>query len=178
MKKLLLSIIFAATALLSNAEGSGWYFVYDGNGWATDENTEFKTTDTPDVYLLANYAVTADAAKGGFNYQITNKGWSKMYGWCAEADGNDKVGSTYKLGTIGNAWINCESGSYDITFNAKDETILFATPNTAGIEGVTTDKSEKAEYFTISGVRVNNNEMSAGLYIKKQGNSVSKVIVK
>ena len=177
MKKFLLSVTMLAAACMANAEGAGWFFVYDGNGWKTDESTEFQTTDTPDVFLLADYEVTANAEKGGFNYQITNKGWAKMYGWCAEADGNDVVGSTYKLGSIGNAWINCESGKYDITFNLAEETILFALTASAGIEDISAD-NVTPEYFSISGVRMTDSNLSAGLYICRQGNKVTKILVK
>lgn len=130
-----------------NAEGVDWYFVYDGNEWATDESTQFQTTDTENVYLLSNYQVTANSEKGGFNYQITNKSWSKMYGWCAEADGYDIVGSTYKLGNIGNAWINCESGTYNITFNSKEETIRFDLVSLGGND----DEKEVSWYFVYDG---------------------------
>ena len=177
MKKFLLSLALLASACMARAEGAGWFFVYDGNGWATDSSTEFQTTDTPDVFLLADYEVTANAEKGGFNYQITNKGWVKMYGWCAEADGNDVVGSTYKLGSVGNAWINCESGKYDITFNLADETILFAIPASSGIEEITADSAE-VEYFSISGLRVSSDNLPAGLYIRRQGNKLTKILVK
>lgn len=177
MKKILLSIVMLAAVCMANAEGAGWFFVYDGNSWATDASTEFQTTATPDVFLLADYEVTANPETGGFNYQITNKGWAKMYGWCAEADGNDVVGTTYKLGNIGNAWINCESGKYDITFNLADETILFALPGTSGIEDVSADNA-KPEYFSISGVRMTDSNLPAGLYICRQGNKATKILIK
>ena len=164
-------------ACMANAEGSGWFFVYDGNGWATDETTEFKTTDKADVFVLSDYEVTADANKGGFNYQVTNGDWTKMYGWCAEADGNDVVGSVYKLGSVGNAWINCASGKYNITFNHADETILFEDADNAGIGNVAADSSA-AEYFTLAGLRVDNPSAAPGLYIKRQGEKVSKIIIR
>lgn len=178
MKKLLLSLSLVIVAFAARAEGSGWFFVYDGNSWATDETTEFKTTDTPNVFLLANYAVTADAAKGGFNYQVTDKSWSKMYGWCAEADGHDIVGEYYKLGSTGNAWINCQSGSYDIYLNMNDETIKFAIPQTDGIEGVTVSDNSPAEYYTITGVRVAEGALTPGIYIRKQGKKISKIMLR
>lgn len=175
MKKLLLSLALFAGALTAGAEGSGWYFVYDGNSWATDESTEFKTTNKTDVFVLENYAVTANAEKGGLNYQVTNKDWTVMYGWCAEADGHDVVGSAYKLGHVGNAWINCESGTYNITFNHADETILFENAN-SGIEKiVATD--EQAEYYNLAGMKVEPSKLTTGIYIKRQGKKVSKVII-
>lgn len=177
MKKLLLSISMLATACLANAEGSGWFFVYDGNSWATDETTEFKTTDKADVFVLANYEVTANAEKGGFNYQVTNADWSKMYGWCAEADGNDVVGTAYKLGSVGNAWINCTSGKYNITFNHADETILFEAADSSGVDEIVADNAP-AEYFNLSGLKIAASDLTPGLYIKRQGDKVTKVLVK
>lgn len=59
----------------------------------------------------------------------------------------------------------------DITLEVWDE-------NTTGIADITVSPDEAApvEYFNVQGVRVNN--PANGLFIKKQGNTVSKVIVK
>ncbi len=147
MKKLLLSLVALAASVAVNA--ADWYFVYGGNDWKVDESTQLKPTDKPDVYELKNYPVVTDTEKGGVNYQITNADWSVMYGWCAEADGNDVAGNTYKLGHVGNAWINCEDGTYDITFNAADETILFTLVEAGGLDPV--DPAADKWYFVYDG---------------------------
>ncbi len=46
----------------------------------------------------------------------------------------------------------------------------------SAIDDIEADNNAVVEYYTIQGVRVDN--PSNGLYIKKQGNKVSKVVVK
>lgn len=177
MKKLLLSLFVAASALSANAEGADWYFVYDGNSWKTDESTQFQTTADADVVVLNNYQLTPAAGKSGIQFQVTNKGWSKYYGWSAEADGNDVVGSEFKMGGSGSAWVTCEAGKYDITFNSKKVTIKFTVAST-GVDNVTADGDAAIEYYTIAGGKVQGDNVAPGLYIRKQGNQISKVIIK
>jgi hypothetical protein len=48
-----------------------------------------------------------------------------------------------------------------------------------GVEAVEADNSAyPVEYYNLSGVKVNANNVSTGLYIKRQGNKVEKVIIK
>lgn len=49
------------------------------------------------------------------------------------------------------------------------------TPDGAGIAGIEADQNAPVEYFNLQGIRVNNPEN--GLYIRRQGNKVSKVIL-
>lgn len=177
MKKLLLTLLVVVTSLATYAAGADWYFVYDGNGWKTDESTQFQTTSNADVVILSNYQLTPAEGKGGVQFQITNKDWSKYYGWSAEADGNDVVNSEFKLGNSGAAWVTCEAGKYDITFNSKNATIKF-TKATAALEDVAVSSDDTLEYYTITGTKVVDDNMRPGLYIRKQGNKISKVIIK
>lgn len=62
------------------------------------------------------------------------------------------------------------AGSISVTI-AKDETAV------SGVEGIEADNADApVEYFNLQGVRVS--EPAAGLYIRRQGNSVSKVIIR
>ena len=51
----------------------------------------------------------------------------------------------------------------------------FATPT--GIADITVDENAAVEYFNLQGIRVAQPEQG-GIYIRRQGNSVSKVLVK
>ncbi len=53
-----------------------------------------------------------------------------------------------------------------------------ASKNTTGVQTVNDAETEAKEYYTLSGVRVNAQNATAGIYIVKQGSKVSKVIAK
>ncbi|MCM1004915.1 MAG: hypothetical protein NC402_01310 [Prevotella sp.] len=53
-------------------------------------------------------------------------------------------------------------------------TVLFQTPNVAGVEGIAADNTE-AEYFNLQGLRVATPD-AGQLYIKRQGGKASKVV--
>ena len=49
----------------------------------------------------------------------------------------------------------------------------------SGIKGVeVADSNAPVEYFNLNGIRMNENNLPAGLYITRQGDKVSKLIVK
>jgi hypothetical protein len=56
------------------------------------------------------------------------------------------------------------------------------SPDESGVQGIaadmTTVNNAPVEYFSINGMRVNGNNLVPGLYIKRQGTQVTKVIVK
>lgn len=74
------------------------------------------------------------------------------------------------------------AGTYNVTvvvtvFNEKPSLYVteFATPT--GIADITVDENAAVEYFNLQGIRVAQPEQG-GIYIRRQGNSVSKVLVK
>ena len=68
--------------------------------------------------------------------------------------------------------------SFATTSTVVIETItVTATNNLSGVEGVTVaDENAPVEFFNLQGIRVENPEN--GLYIRRQGNSVSKVVIR
>lgn len=76
-----------------------------------------------------------------------------------------------------------EAGTYDVkaavaSFNGTLQAypIEFTESTTTGIEGIVVDENAPVEYFNLQGVRVSNPEN--GLYIRRQGNKATKVLVK
>lgn len=57
----------------------------------------------------------------------------------------------------------------NVTFTGKRES--------SGISGIAADNAQ-VEYYNLNGVRVNGDNMAPGLYVKRQGNKVSKVIIR
>ena len=70
--------------------------------------------------------------------------------------------------------------SYYVDKNNNETLQLYPIEYTAitetGIDGVTVDENAPVEYFNLQGVRVANPEN--GLYIRRQGNQATKVLVK
>ena len=73
------------------------------------------------------------------------------------------------LGNTNNVWYSIILGS--------EITLDFEIPGLSGISNVTVaDENAPVEYYNLQGVRVANPEN--GLYIKRQGNKATKVLVK
>jgi hypothetical protein len=66
-----------------------------------------------------------------------------------------------------------DSATSNTVVNFKSLTL---TKEAAGVEGIAADSNAPVEYFNLQGIRVDNPEN--GLFIRRQGNSVSKVLVK
>lgn len=73
------------------------------------------------------------------------------------------------------------AGNADMLINVTWENIpikvTFVGKKVAGISDITVDTDAPAEYYNLNGVRISG-ELAPGLYIRRQGNSVSKVVVK
>lgn len=65
----------------------------------------------------------------------------------------------------------------NVMWNEIPITVTFVGKKATGISDITVDAAAPAEYFNLNGVRVSG-ELAPGLYIRRQGNSVSKVVVK
>lgn len=82
----------------------------------------------------------------------------------------DVTGTTNAIGdadfTISVVWNNIP---INVTFTGK---------KTSGIGNVTVDAEAPVEYYNINGMRVDGNNLQSGLYIRRQGNTVTKVLVK
>ncbi len=56
---------------------------------------------------------------------------------------------------------------------------VFYTPQPTSVKSVSVDDSDaQPEFFTLSGARVNRDNMAPGIYIRRAGNSAEKVVVK
>lgn len=71
--------------------------------------------------------------------------------------------------------VNLPAGTWTFSFNAKELT-LSVTEGTVGIDSVVAEENAPAVYYNLQGVKVANPEN--GVYVVRQGNKVSKVLVK
>ncbi|MGN0210081.1 MAG: hypothetical protein ACI391_03080, partial [Muribaculaceae bacterium] len=68
-----------------------------------------------------------------------------------------------------------ETGTkYTIMFNADEKQILVSTVAASGVEDINVDEDAPVEYFNLQGQRVNG-ELTPGIYIRRQGSTVTKV---
>ena len=89
--------------------------------------------------------------------------------------GGEIIADVDLTGTIdaaGNADMNIDVKWGDIPIK-----VTFVGKKVTGISDITVDAAASAEYFNLNGVRVSG-ELAPGLYIRRQGNSISKVVVK
>ncbi len=76
----------------------------------------------------------------------------------------------------GNSWNVEKAGEYRLTFNLKNWTLEVTSDLGSGITEVVTDNDSQVEYYNMHGVRVDN--PVNGLYLKRQGAKVSKIMIK
>lgn len=50
--------------------------------------------------------------------------------------------------------------------------------NTTGVENIAVEENAPVEYFNLQGMKVNSNNLKAGIYVVRQGNKATKVLVK
>ncbi len=103
-------------------------------------------------------------------------------------------GSTSWAGTIttspegtwtGKTWtaaVDKKATEVTMTFGAASRIAtvnVMYVQDTEAIEGIDADNSNApVEYYNLQGIRVNADNMPAGIYIRRQGTAVSKVLVK
>lgn len=148
------------------------------------------------VYTEKSYAYEINAVDGG--YTIKDNLGRYLY----MKDTYNSFNLTDDLGeTDGGAVFSItpgENGTFVIANVLKEKTLQFdpnynsygAYPDVrgiypvlykmenSGIEAVAADNAAPVEYYTIQGVRVNGDNLPAGLYIRRQGAATAKVLVK
>lgn len=140
------------------------------NEWGAPEAWLMTTTDgvTYTFECAGDTKLPANA-----EFKVGNSDWSTNFG-PAEAT-TVAVGTEYSWVNNGaNATISADfEGTVTLVVSGSSATITFAA--NSGIANIATENAP-AEYFNLQGVRVDN--PSNGLYIVRQGSSVSKVLVK
>lgn len=65
-----------------------------------------------------------------------------------------------------------------VVWNQIPINVTFTGKKTSGIGNVTVDAEAPVEYYNINGMRVDGDNLQSGLYIRRQGNTVTKILVK
>lgn len=125
------------------------------------------TTDDPEG--MGSIIVDVKSDNGyltGHNDNITLMGG----GIEASADVTGTMTSTDLVLRIDVIWKEQPETPITVTFNGKADV--------DAITSVEVDANAPVEYYNLNGVRVNGDNLSAGVYVRRQGNKVSKVLVK
>ena len=138
-------------------------------GWSVDEGTPmFQDAEAPYKYTAAN----VDLAEGSFKIKGGGS-FDQKYFYFRSADNDGKMA----LNQDGDLqWSIAEAAAYDVTANTLTDDLTIAPAGLSAITAVDADTDAPAEYFTLGGVKVVT--PSAGLYICRRGDVVSKVVVR
>ena len=137
----------------------------------TSTNTTFVKAADEYVVKVNNQSI---ALTGGFDNAVQvayNDNITLMGGGIeASADVTGTMTSTDLVLHIDVKWKEQPETPITVTFNGKAES--------DAITSVESDANAAVEYYNLNCVRVNGDNLSAGVYVRRQGNKVSKVLVK
>lgn len=178
------------TLTFSGAEAGKTYSGYlniEMNGGMMTENqpTAVVITETgdnkctfvlPDLALDMGYGPVSLGKIEVPDVTITENNGVKTY--AGKVDGMKLMGGAIVADVVLNGTIDAAdkvSMKIDVMWNNIPINVTF-TSDKAGISDITADDNAEVEYYRLDGVKVS--EPSNGIYIRRQGNKVTKVIVK
>lgn len=139
--------------------GQGTYnlFIWDDSG-----EQEMGTPINSGAYITPNYMIELQPhAADGWEFQ------NAVFAGCSDgtleqtADDIDEFGSVY-----------CTAAKKNLSI-----TVTFALSSTA-IDGIEADdENAPVEYFNLQGIRVNSDNLTPGVYVRRQGSKTTKVLV-
>lgn len=151
-----------------------WYICGIGGNYDVwgNKTYEFTKTETEGVYEI----IALDIPEGTNNFKISTANWAEQYG------ATDSSASIYygqfsaflgEVGYGGDVPISL-TGKWDVTWDYYNLFVSFK--QNTGVEEIEFNANEAIEYFNLQGVRVET--PANGLYIAKQGDKITKVLVK
>lgn len=142
-------------------------------GWDVMDGTPlYQNAETPYEFKAENVALDA----GTFKIAIALKGacsWNPEYWYFCDATNDNKIA---KAQDGDNQWKIAEKATYSIAVNVIDNSILITSDITSSISSVISDSNDITEYYTLTGVRVNNPK--SGVFIRKKGAMTQKIVIK
>lgn len=140
------------------------------------------TSETTCNFLLPNFAL-GEMAIGDINVEnvsmITDNGTTTYKG---EVKGLQLLEGAIQADVTVNGTGTADgklSMQIDVMWMGMPVTCTFnGTKETSDIAEITTEYPAAVEYYNLKGVRVNENALESGIYIRRQGNKVTKVIIR
>lgn len=159
-------------------EGNFWYITGSYNNWGLDE--AFVQDETNSDLFVGKFEITeADVTEGYWDFEITSAGWSNQYVCEENVDETDKE---YQFVTRENnalSYSHLPAATYLAVWNKKAHTLKFVTFDPAAVEVIPTDmENSNPEYYNLSGQKVSAETLAPGIYIKKQGKNIEKVVLR
>lgn len=161
-------------------EGNVWYLTGTFNAWALDDNVLFVQDETDkSLFVLDKIEIPESAYTDGYwNFEIVTPGWSIQY---VSTEDISQTGTAYQFVTrteSETAWSSLAAGTYKFIWNTGSHMLTIEKANTSGITDIASDiEGAEVEYYTISGIKVASKDLTKGIYIKKCGNQVNKIIL-
>lgn len=158
-------------------EGNNWYLTGTFNNWSLELKFE-QDTDNENLFILEDVRITDAAISDGYwNFEVSSEGWGAQYIF---TDDFSTLGIDYTFVKRYDdlvAYSSLPADTYRFTWNKKAHTLKIEKDMASGIADITADIDEaEAEYYTISGAKTASKNLSKGIYIKKYGNKVKKII--
>lgn len=138
-------------------------------GWsAPGQDDSVEMTEVDGIYTAV---VNLGEEEGKTEFKLAGTGWSN------EIAGGVEVGTTAVTVTKGGEDLYTYlTGERTLVFDYNEMTMYFEALDSDAIEGIGVDNNTPAVYYNLQGVKVEN--PSKGIYVVKQGNKTSKVVVK
>lgn len=145
-------------------------------GWTPNDGTPLVWGGESDPY---KFTWTGELKEGEFKIETNRYNYNAWDGpWYfagVDEDGNIDYSKIVADGTGDRKWQIAEPGKYNIDIDLQKGSIAINKAGTGGIEGIADDNTEAPVYYNLQGISVAN--PSNGIFIKKVGNKVSKVIL-
>lgn len=82
------------------------------------------------------------------------------------------------MGTNDPTKFNLNHESLELAAHATENKLIAKEKTGTGIAGVEADENAPVEYYNLNGVQVKADSMTPGVYVRRQGKNVTKVMVK
>lgn len=145
-------------------------------GWTPNDGTPLVWGGESDPY---KFTWTGELKEGEFKIETNRYNYNAWDGpWYfagVDEDGNIDYSKIVADGTGDRKWQIAEPGKYNIDVDLHKGSISIKKAGTGAIDGIAEDNIEAPVYYNLQGISVAN--PSNGIFIKKVGNKVSKVIL-
>lgn len=145
-------------------------------GWTPNDGTPLVWGGESDPY---KFTWTGELKEGEFKIETNRYNYNAWDGpWYfagIDEDGNIDYSKIVADGTGDRKWQIVEPGRYNIDIDLQKGSISIEKAGMDGIEDIAEDNTEAPVYYNLQGISVAN--PSKGIFIKKVGNKVSKVIL-
>lgn len=165
-----------------------WYLIGEFNDWKLTDDYKFVKDENEGTFTLRSFivaaamttaAVTVDSSKLN-SVSVVTTAFAHRYSSTEEVN-TPETAYTFQAHTDGVTAGNLSlpAGRYHLNWDANNHSLAVSKRMSTGVEDIAVDAADAnapAEYYDLNGRRVS--AAAPGLYIKKQGTTVTKVIVK